>query len=68
MDPAAPANHFESEIARYNQWREELTQSVHAYHDWLESNGQLDVQQSIRFYDLLENLNKGRLKIGRAHV
>src|SRR6185437_4334083 len=63
MDPAAPANHFESEIARYNQWREELTQSVHAYHDWLESNGQLDVQQSIRFYNLLENLNKGRLML-----
>ncbi|QJR09104.1 hypothetical protein DSM104443_00140 [Usitatibacter rugosus] len=52
---------FEAEIGRYNQWREELTQSVHEYHDWLESNGHLDVQQSIRFYDLLENLNKGRL-------
>ena len=25
--------------------------------------GQLDVQQSIRFYDLLENLNKGRLML-----
>jgi hypothetical protein len=37
--------------------------SVHAYHDWLESNHQLDVQQSIRFYDLLENLNKGRLML-----
>ncbi|HSN21836.1 MAG TPA: dynamin family protein, partial [Usitatibacter sp.] len=63
MDPAAPQNRFESEIARYNRWREELTQSVHAYHEWLESNGQLDVQQSIRFYDLLENLNKGRLML-----
>ncbi len=56
-NPAA----FEGEIARYNRWREDLTRSVTAYHDWLESNGQLDVQQSIRFYDLLENLNKGRL-------
>jgi hypothetical protein len=54
---------FETEIARYNRWREELTQSVHAYHDWLEANQQLDVQQSIRFYDLLENLNKGRLML-----
>jgi len=63
MDPAPPANRFETEIARYNRWREELTQSVHAYHDWLEANGQLDVQQSIRFYDLLENLNKGRLML-----
>ena len=62
MDAAA-TTHFETEIARYNRWREDLTQSVHAYHDWLEANSQLDVQQSIRFYDLLENLNKGRLML-----
>src|SRR4051812_16411204 len=60
---AAPTTRFETEIARYNLWREELTRAVHAYHDWLESNQQLDVQQSIRFYDLLENLNKGRLML-----
>jgi hypothetical protein len=62
MDAAATTR-FEAEIARYNRWRENLTQSVHAYHDWLEANAQLDVQQSIRFYDLLENLNKGRLML-----
>ncbi|PWB57920.1 MAG: hypothetical protein C3F16_14655 [Betaproteobacteria bacterium] len=64
MSPASPVDaRFEGEIARYNRWREDLTRSVTAYHDWLESNGQLDVQQSIRFYDLLENLNKGRLML-----
>jgi hypothetical protein len=63
MDSPASSTVFETEIARYNRWREELTQSVHAYHDWLETHGQLDVQQSIRFYDLLENLNKGRLML-----
>ena len=64
MTPATPVDaRFEGEIARYNRWREDLTRSVTAYHDWLESNGQLDVQQSIRFYDLLENLNKGRLML-----
>ncbi|HEX5129461.1 MAG TPA: dynamin family protein [Usitatibacter sp.] len=62
MDAVATTR-FEAEIARYNRWREDLTQSVHAYHDWLEANSQLDVQQSIRFYDLLENLNKGRLML-----
>jgi hypothetical protein len=62
MDAVA-ASRFESEIARYNEWREGLTRSVHAYHDWLETNRQLDVQQSIRFYDLLENLNRGRLML-----
>jgi dynamin family protein len=63
MESAASTNRFETEIASYHRWREELTQSVHAYHDWLEANGHLDVQQSIRFYDLLENLNKGRLML-----
>ncbi len=55
------ANQFEAEAARYNVWRTDLAQSVHAYHEWLERTNQLDVQQSIRFYDLLEALNKGRL-------
>ncbi len=63
MESAATSTRFENEIAQYHRWREELTQAVHAYHDWLESNGHLDVQQSIRFYDLLENLNKGRLML-----
>jgi hypothetical protein len=54
-------NRFESEIARYNQWRTDLSRAVHQYHDWLEHTNQLDVQQSIRFYDLLETLNRGRL-------
>ena len=54
---------FESEIGRYNAWRENLSRSVHDYHAWLESTNQLDVQQSIRFYDLLEALNRGRLTL-----
>ncbi len=54
---------FETEIARYNEWREGLTRAVHDYHDWLEKTNQLDVQQSIRFYDLLETLNRGRLML-----
>ena len=54
---------FESEIGRYNDWREKLSRSVHEYHGWLERTNQLDVQQSIRFYDLLEALNHGRLTL-----
>ncbi len=54
---------FETEIARYSEWREGLTRAVHDYHDWLERTNQLDVQQSIRFYDLLETLNRGRLML-----
>lgn len=54
---------IEAEILRFNQWREKLTGTVARYHDWLESSQQLDIQQSIRFYDLLENLNRGRLML-----
>ncbi|HET9579224.1 MAG TPA: dynamin family protein [Usitatibacter sp.] len=57
------SNRFENEIARYHQWRDGLTQAVNAYKDWLEASNQLDIQQSIRFFDLLENLNKGRLML-----
>lgn len=57
----AVTNQFEAEAARYNEWRNDIATAVHEYHDWLERTNQLDVQQSIRFYDLLETLNKGRL-------
>ncbi|MFN7673697.1 MAG: dynamin family protein [Betaproteobacteria bacterium] len=52
---------FEAEAERYNEWRIDLARAVREYHDWLEGTNQLDVQQSIRFYDLLETLNSGRL-------
>jgi hypothetical protein len=61
--PAPPADVIQKEIARFNSWRERLTRAVNAYHDWLEANNQLDIQQSIRFYDLLENLARGRLML-----
>jgi hypothetical protein len=56
-------NRFESEIARYNRWREDLSGAVNEYHDWLERTGQIDIGQSVRFYDLLEALSRGRLMI-----
>ena len=52
---------LEEEASRYNTWRTDVARAVHEYHDWLERSNQLDVQQSIRFYDLLETLNNGRL-------
>jgi Dynamin family len=60
---AQAINRFETELIRYNHWRDELSQSVHEYHDWLERSGEITVQQSVRFYDLLEALNRGRLTI-----
>jgi hypothetical protein len=64
MDHHADAvRRFESEIARYHVWREELSSAVREYHDWLEKTGQIQVSQSVRFYDLLDSLKRGRLMI-----
>ena len=60
---AQVVNRFESEIVRYNRWREDLAGAVHEYHDWLERTNQIDIGQSVRFYDLLESLKRGRLMI-----
>lgn len=60
---AQVVNRFESEIVRYNRWREDLSGAVNEYHDWLERTNQIDIGQSVRFYDLLESLNRGRLMI-----
>ena len=49
------------EIASYHAWRENLAKGINAYRDWLEQSGQLDIQQSARFFDLLESLKQDRL-------
>jgi hypothetical protein len=54
---------IEREVTRFNSWRDRLIRAVHEYHDWLESSNQLDIQQSVRFYDLIEHLNRGKLMI-----
>ncbi len=63
MDSNADSAQFQSEVARYRVWREELSAAVHEYHDWLERTGQIEVAQSIRFYDLLETMKRERLML-----
>jgi hypothetical protein len=57
------SNSLELEINRFHTWREGLVSAVNEYRDWLERTGQLDMHQSIRFYDLLEDLKHGRVML-----
>ncbi|MBA2690633.1 MAG: hypothetical protein H0U63_07510, partial [Burkholderiales bacterium] len=57
------SNPLELEIGRYNAWKEDLIAAVGEYREWLEASNQLDMQQSIRFYDLVEDLKKSRLML-----
>jgi hypothetical protein len=54
---------LEQEVARYQEWREELLSAINDYREWLEHNQQLDAQHSLRFYELAESVRKGRLSL-----
>src|SRR5438105_6712543 len=57
------ATALESEVGRYNKWKEELVSAIGEYRDWLNATKQLDAQQSARFFDLTEDLTHGRLML-----
>ena len=54
---------LEQEVERYHTWRDELLEAVDGYRDWLEKNGELDAQHSLRFYELCESIRQGRLSL-----
>jgi len=54
-------NQLESLVARYREWREELRAGIEAYHAWLDARGQVDIQRSLRLYDLAESLRNDRM-------
>jgi hypothetical protein len=52
---------LEAQIAKYQQWREELRTTIEAYQAWLEGHGHADIQRSLRIYDLVESLRSDRI-------
>ena len=54
---------LEQEVERYHTWRDELLEAVNSYREWLEKNGELDAQHSLRFYELCESIREGRLSL-----
>ena len=52
---------LETQVAEYSRWREELRGGIEAYHNWLDSHGHVDIQRSLRLYDLAESLHSDRM-------
>jgi hypothetical protein len=48
-------------VAQFSQWREQLRSGIEAYHAWLDANGHVDIQRSLRLYDLAESLRNDRM-------
>jgi hypothetical protein len=55
------SNQLESQIASYQRWREEIRSGIEAYQLWLDQHGHVDIQRSLRIYDLLESLRNDRM-------
>jgi len=55
------SNVLEHLIEGYGRWREDIRAGIEAYQAWLDRNGHVDIQQSLRIYDVLENLKNDRL-------
>ena len=55
------SNQLESQIASYQRWREDIRGGIEAYQLWLDQHGHVDIQRSLRIYDLLESLRNDRM-------
>ncbi len=54
---------LESRIAEFARWRAEMIAGIESYKAWLDTNGIADIQQSLRIYDLIENLKHERMTL-----
>ncbi len=52
---------LEGLIEAYGRWREEIRAGIESFQAWLDRNGHVDIQQSLRIYDVLESLKNDRL-------
>jgi hypothetical protein len=55
------SNQLETQIASYQRWRDDIRGGIEAYQQWLDQHGHVDIQRSLRIYDLLESLRNDRM-------
>ena len=52
---------LEQQINEFQQWREQISQALAAYRDWLDSTNSSDGLQDLRLFDMAETLRKDKL-------
>ena len=52
---------LEQQINEFQQWREQISQALNSYRDWLDSTNSSDGLQDLRLFDMAETLRKDRL-------
>src|SRR5262245_38390335 len=54
---------LETEVANYQEWREQMVAGIESYKSWLDTNDSADIQQSLRIYDLIESLHNDSITL-----
>ena len=54
-------NPLEHQVEQYRSWRDDLIHGIEPYQTWLESSGHVEIQQTLRIYDLAETLRNDRV-------
>ena len=54
---------LEWQVEQYHQWRDDLVAAITAYQDWLEARGDVEAQQSLKLFDLLESLRHDHITL-----
>ena len=55
------AGGLHQQIADFQQWREQLSQTISEYRQWLETTNSSDSLQDLRLFDMMETLRKDHL-------
>jgi hypothetical protein len=56
-------SHLEQDLLQYQRWRDRLLQALESFRAQIEPAGEVDVQQALWMYDMLESLRSDRMLI-----
>jgi hypothetical protein len=54
---------LERQVEQYHQWRDDLVAAITEYQNWLEERGDIEAQQSLKLFDLLESLRHDHITL-----
>ena len=55
------SNQLERSITQFTAWRTELVAAIDEFRSWFETCGQADMEEMLRIYDLVEDLQNDRI-------
>jgi hypothetical protein len=54
---------LQQQVEDYQQWRDGLIDAIGTYQTWLDANGELELQHSLKIFDLVESLKQDHVTL-----